>query len=343
MFEQIGLWLTQFTTGYVVRVSSDLAAALAPIALAWLTIYIANYGYAAARGEVPEPFATFTWKMVKIAFILAFALSGLRYQQIVSATANGMQDAMAAVFLRGGFYDQSAPLTVFGALDGVSNRADDLLKQLWQQAGLTRLDLVAAALVFMVGTAIFLIVGTFVTLLSKVVLTFALAIGPIAILCLMFKPTARFFDSWLSVVLSAIVLSWFVFFALGLSLYVVTETFQGIEASAAFTPGASPTGVSAIGAADGFLVVAVLLAIVLYQAPSLAASFTGGATVQTGLQMISNTLMGVRTGAALARPSAADATAASGGSIQRGAGPAYTAGHALASAYQRVAARGAGR
>jgi hypothetical protein len=61
-------------------------------------------------------------------------------------------------------------------------------------------------------------------LLGKLILTFALAIGPLAILCLLFKSTARFFDSWLSFVLSAVVLSWFVFFALGCRCTSRTES-----------------------------------------------------------------------------------------------------------------------
>lgn len=322
MYEQIGLWLNQFTTGYVVRVSGDLATALLPVALIWMTVYVALFGYAVLRGEATEDFALFVWNMVRIGVISAIALSAMRYQQIVATTAVGMQDAMATMFLGGGDFNQSAPTTVFQALDAASDRADELLKQLWRQVGISRLDLLVAALIFMLGLMVFLIVGTFVTLLSKVVLTFTLAVGPIAILCLMFKQTARFFDSWLSVLLSAIVLSWFVFFALGFSIYVVTETFSAIDASTAFAPGANPAGVSAITAADGFLIVTVLLAIVLYQAPSLAASFTGGATVQMGVQMLSNVFTGTRSAAALAeRTSALRAGPASGGSIQRSYGP----------------------
>lgn len=322
MYEQIGDWLTQFTTGYIARVSGDLATALIPIALVWVTVYVALYGYAVLRGEADDPLTLFVWNMMRVSLIVTVAISGLHYQQLIASTADGMQNAMAAIFLRGGQFDQSAPITVFQSLNTVSNRADDLVKQLWQQVGLSRLDLLAAALIFMAGTTMFLIVGTFVTLISKIVLTFALAIGPLAILCLLFKQSARFFDSWVSVVLSAIVLAWIVFFALGLSLYVVTECFRDIEFSGAFVPGSNPTGVSAIGAADGFFAVSVLLAVLLYQAPSLAASFTGGATIQMGMQMVSNVFTGTRSAALMSeRLAALRSGPAGGGSIQRSYGP----------------------
>jgi type IV secretion system protein VirB6 len=75
----------------------------------------------------------------------------------------------------------------------------------------------------------------------------------------------------------------------------------------------------------------VLMAIVCFQAPSLAAGLTGGAVVQQGIQMILNVLMvsGLRSAAA-ARSGAAAATA--GGVIQAGTGLPYAAGRTTATA-----------
>ena len=81
--------------------------------------------------------------------------------------------------------------------------------------GIWRIDLVIASIFFALGTAIFLVLGAFVALLSKVILAFTLAIGPIAILTLMFRASAKFFDAWLSTVMSAVVLSWFVLLRAG--------------------------------------------------------------------------------------------------------------------------------
>ena len=214
-----------------------------------------------------------------------------------------------------------------------------------------RLDLVLASLLFSLGTTIFLVLGAFVALLGKLILTFALAIGPLAILCLLFKPTARFFDSWLSFVLSAVVLSWFVFFALGMSLYVSDRVVAAIADGSAFVAGV-PGSVGALEAAGTYLAVMCLLAIVLYQAPSLASSLTGGASIQSGTQMVTNSMVAMRAmGAGRAGGSSA---AGGGGSMARGGGAAYVAGRAAGAvgsaggaaangaraAYQRVAQRG---
>jgi type IV secretion system protein VirB6 len=328
VFGQLGSWLTQFTNGYVARVAGNLSTALAVIALLWVTVYIANYGYAVVRGETQEPMSVFGWKMFKLAIILAFVLPGASYMSVVFATADGLQDGMATIFLGGGQYNQSAPTTVFGALDAANNQANDILKDIWRDASMWRLDLVVASVLFSAGTVIFLVLGAFVTLLSKVILTFALAIGPMSILALMFKPTSKFFDAWLSLVLSAVVLSWFVFFALGLSFFVAQELLRGMQASGAFTASGA---VAAVEAAATYLTFMVLLAIVLYQAPHLASQLTGGASIQTGGQMAAaglaaQRLLGGR--GAGASTGTASAGSAGGGSVSRGAGASYYAGRA---------------
>jgi type IV secretion system protein VirB6 len=329
MFAQLGVWLSQFLNGYVARVSGDLSTALVGIATAWLTVYIANYGYAVVRGEVQEPLSVFGWKMVKMAFILGIALSGGRYMDIVFSTANGLQDSMATVFLRGGPYNQSAPTTVFGALDTANNTANDILKDLWRDAGITRLDLVMASVTFSLGTIIFLLFGAFVTLLSKVILCFALAIGPMAVLALMFKPTSKYFDAWTGLVLSAVVLAWFVFFALGLSFFVAQNILDSLRLSGAFTAGGV---VSAIEGAATYLTFMVMLAVVLYQAPHLASQLTGGASIQTGGQMAAAGLAVQRLlgGAGKSPPvgGGGPGAGAGGGSVNRGPGLAYQAGSA---------------
>lgn len=328
MFAQLGIWLTTFTSGYVAKVVGNLSAALTVIALIWLTVYIVNYGYAVVRGEVQEPISVFGWKMVKMAFILGIALSGALYMSVVFSTADGLQDSMATVFLAGPDFDDAAPTTVFGALDAANNRGNDLLKEIWKDAGVLRLDLVIASVMFSLGTVVFLLFGTFVTLLSKVILTFALAVGPMAILALMFKPTSKFFDAWLSLVMSAVVLSWFVFFALGLSFYVVDQLLTGMKASGTFTAAGL---VYALEAAATYLTFMLMLAVVLYQAPHLASQLTGGASIQTGGQMAAaglaaNRLLGSGAGAARA---AGGAAGAGGGAVSRGAGAAYYAGRGV--------------
>ena len=346
MFARLETWFNAFFLGYAARVSGDLAVGLVPVALALVTVYVAVYGLAVMRGEATEPVGTFAWKMVKVGAILSFALPGLYYSGNVAAAATGLQDGLATLFVAP---RAVAAATAFGALDLANTAANEQLALLWKDAGMFRLDLVLASLLFSLGTTIFLVLGAFVALLGKLILTFALAIGPLAILCLLFKPTARFFDSWLSFVLSAVILSWFVFFALGMSLYVSDRVVAAIADGSAFVAGV-PGSVGALEAAGTYLAVMCLLAIVLYQSPSLASSLTGGASIQSGAQMVTNSMVAMRAMGG-GRSAAGGSSAGGGGSMGRGGGAAYVAGRAVGSAggaaasgaraaYQRVAQRG---
>ena len=346
MFAKLEAWFNTFFLGYAARVSGDLATGLVPVALALVTIYIGVYGLAVMRGEASEPVGTFAWKMVKVGAILSFALPGLYYSGNVVAWATGLQDGLATLFVAP---RAAAATTAFGALDLANTAANEQLGLLWKDAGMFRLDLVLASLLFSLGTTIFLVLGAFAGLLGKLILTFALAIGPLAILCLLFKSTARFFDSWLSFVLSAVVLSWFVFFALGMSLYISEKVVFAIADGSAFVAGV-PGSVGALEAAGTYLAVMCLLAIVLYQSPSLASSLTGGASIQSGAQMVTNSMVAMRAMGG-GRSAAGGSSAGGGGSMGRGGGAAYVAGRAVGSAggaaasgaraaYQRVAQRG---
>lgn len=349
MFARLEAWFNTFFLGYAARVSGDLAIGLVPVALLLVTVYVAVYGLAVMRGEASEPVGTFAWKMVKVGAILSFALPGLYYSGNVVAWATGLQDGLATLFVAP---RAAAATTAFGALDLANTQANEQLALLWKDAGMFRLDLVLASLLFSLGTTIFLVLGAFVGLLGKLILTFALAIGPLAILCLLFKSTARFFDSWLSFVLSAVVLSWFVFFALGMSLYVSDRVVQAISTGSAFVAGV-PGSVGALEAAGTYLAVMCLLGIVLFQAPSLASSLTGGASIQSGTQMVTNSMVAMRAMGG-GRSGGSGASGGSGGSMARGGGAAYVAGRAAGAvgsaggaaanggraAYQRVAQRG---
>lgn len=338
MFDRFDALLAAFVANYAQNIATTLAAGLSVPALALVTAQIVIYGLAVMRGEAQEPMGQFAWTMVRTMAILSFAIGGLTYTQWVIPAANQAQDNMAALFVRG----LPAGTTAFGALDVANNQANDLLKLLWRDASMLRLDLVLASVLFSAGTAAFLLVGLAVTFVARILLIFALAVGPLFILALLFRATQRFFDSWLSMLLSAVVMSWFVFFALGLSLNVAGRVVQVINASGAFVSGALD-GVNAIEAAGTYLAVMAALAFVLYQAPRLAAALTGGPAVQSGIALAAGYIGGARSGHPSHSHARTDARTETGGAISRipGAyGAGQLAGAAARHAYQRIASRG---
>ncbi len=321
MFTWVGNQFDVVLSTYVLGVVTALMAAIAPIALTCLTLWVALYGWAVLRNEVPETVPSFLWKVTKIGLVFAFALQSAFYISNVADTANGLATGVATTFLPA----MSNPMTVaspYALLDLFNDQASLLVLDLLKDAGITRLDLLLAAVVCSIGNVGFLCIALFVVTLSKVFLTFVIAIGPLFLLCLAWRPTARFFDSWLSMLLNAVVLTWFAFFALGLSAYMGQSLVLAVQAQGGFN---GPT-FNVVSESLRYCVVMILMAIICFQAPSLASALTGGAAIQQGIQMIQNAVMVNSLHSAASRPSALGSAA--GGVIRHGEGLPHAAGRA---------------
>jgi type IV secretion system protein VirB6 len=325
MFTWLGSKITTILGTYVLGVVSSLMTALAPVALSVMTLWVILYGWAVVRNAVSESVPSFVWKVVKIGLVLAFALQSAFYVSNVSDAATSLAVGVATTFVPAGS-PSTTVTSPYQLLDEFNDKASQQVGDIMAEAGITRLDLVLAAIVFSFGSVAFLCIAVFVVTLSTVFLTFIIAIGPIFVFCLAWKPTQRFFDSWLSMLLNAVVLTWFAFFALGLSTYLGREIFEGIHGAGGFLG----TRINALGESLRYCVLMLVMAIICFQAPSLASALTGGAAVQQGVQMIQSALMvsGLRS----RHSSSSAGPTASGGVIRAGAGLPYAAGVASGSA-----------
>jgi type IV secretion system protein VirB6 len=322
MFTWVGSQLDGVLNNYVLGVVSSLMSGIAPIALTTMTLWIMLYGWAILRNETSETLPNFLWHAFKIGLVLAFALQSGFYISNVAETANSLATGVAATFLPP--TANSATLTTpYAILDDFNDKASQLVLDFLRDAGITRLDLVLAAVVTSFGNVAFLCIALFVVTLAKVFLTFVVAVGPLFILCLAWRPTARFFDSWLSMVLNAVVLTWFVFFSLGISAYMGQTLVDVIQSQGGFH---GPT-FNVVSESLKYCIVMVLMAIICFQAPSLASALTGGTAVQQGVQMVQNAVR-ISNMHALSRGRALAAGGGSGGVARAGVGLSYAAGNA---------------
>ena len=326
MFAWLGSQFDAVLNSYVVSVVSSLMAGIAPIALTTMSLWIALYGWAVLRNEVAETIPAFLWRTFKIGLVLAIALQSGFYISTVSDSANALATGVASTFLPA-VANPRVITTPYAILDAFNDKASQLVLDLLKEAGITRLDLVFAAVVTAFGNVVFLCIALFVVTLAKVFLTFAISVGPVFILCLAWRPTARFFDSWLSMVLNAIVLTWFAFFALGLSAHVGDALTQTIQDQGGFL---GPT-FNVVGESLKYCVVMILMAIICFQAPSLASALTGGTAIQQGVQMVQNAIR-VSSMRSLSRGRGAGAAGAAGGVARAGVGLPYAAGQVTGAA-----------
>ncbi len=327
MFTWLGTKLTAILSTYVLGVVSALMAAITPIALTAMTLWVILYGWAVLRNEVSETVPSFVWKVTKIGLVLVFALQSSFYITNVSDAATSLATGVATTFL-----PSSAPATSitspYALLDQFNDNASKQVSDIMVDAGITRLDLFLAAAIFSIGSVAFLCIALFVVTLSTVFMTFIIAVGPIFVFCLAWKPTQRFFDSWLSMLLNAVVLTWFAFFALGLSAFLGDQMFIAIQTSGGFLG----STLNVLGEATRYCVLMIVMAIICFQAPSLASALTGGAAVQQGIQMVQNAMMVAGLRASRSGGSSAAAAATAGGVVRAGAGLPYAAGQATRSA-----------
>jgi type IV secretion system protein VirB6 len=333
MFTWVGTQFDSVLNTYVIGVVSALIAGIKPIALTAMTLWVGLYGWAVLRNEVAEPLSVFMWKVFKIGLVLAIALQSGFYISTVADTANALATGVASTFLP--TVANSATITTpYAILDAFNDKASQLVLDLLKDAGITRLDLVFAAVVTAIGNVIFLCIALFVITLAKVFLTFVIAVGPLFVLCLAWRPTARFFDSWLSMVLNAVVLTWFAFFALGLSAFMGDALVQAIQDRGGFLG----SSFNVVGESLRYCIVMILMAIICFQAPSLASALTGGAAIQQGIQMAQSAMIagGLRSGSG----GRGAAPGAAGGVIKAGAGLPHAAGFATGAAGAATVASG---
>jgi len=319
MYSWIGSRFDMVLSGYVLQVVPELMRVLAPLIFTALTLWVLIYGWAVLRNEVPETVPTLLWKITKIMLIVSLATQSSLYVDTVSETANALSMGVASTFIPAGM-DPAVATTPYQLLDMFSDEANRQISDIMMEAGITRTDLLLAALVFSFGSVIFTCVALFVITLAKVILTFVVAIGPLFILCLAWQPTQRFFDAWLSMLLNAVVLAWIAYFSLGLSLFMGNSVFEAVRAGGGFLG----ENFNVLGESLRYCVLMLMMGIVCFQAPGFAAALTGGAVVQQGVQMLQSAM--IASGARSASSFGKNDPSTAGGAISRGPGASYQAG-----------------
>lgn len=319
MFTWIGARLDFILESYVLDVVTALMRAIAPIALTGITLWTLIYGWAVIRNEVPDTLPTLVWKVTKITFILLFATQISIYMDSVAETANQLSMGVANTFIPARAA-AAAATSPYQLLDQFSDEASRQVSDIMMQAGITRTDLLLAALLFSFGSVLFTGIALFVVTLAKVISCFVIAIGPLFILCLAWRPTQRFFDSWLSMLLNSAVLAWIAFFSLGISTFLGNSIFGAINAGGGFLG----DNFNVLGESLRYCVLMIMMAIICFQAPSFAAALTGGAVVQQGVQMLQSAM--IASGARSASSFEKNDASSIGGAISRGTGASYQAG-----------------
>lgn len=257
---------------FVVQTSAALSLGLTPLVVAGLSIWFTLYGMAVMRGEVNDPVMGFVKQATKISFICAFALGTGIFQDMIVGSVYGFLDGLTQIVSPGN------STSIFVALDQYDKKATEQALVIMGH-GMTKLPMggwldIAAGFLLQFANAVLMILCGGFAVVAKVALSLVLALGPLFIACLAFGPVARLFESWLSTVLSKVLLGVYLAAVLTFALVISSDYMDRMIAN---------TGnVNAISDAFGFVIINGVLLVVAYQLPQLAAGLTGGISVSGG-------------------------------------------------------------
>lgn len=257
-------------TGYVTAKSAAVAAAIAPVALTGVTIYVLLMGFAIMRGEAHDSLHTFLWRSFKIAFVAGLALSAGEFQGSVVRMVEGIQGGLTTAL-------SGAP-TIGALIDNLAQPYSDLGDALWTRAipagllSLPSFSLIFAAALVALAQFFMFIIALGMYLLAKVALALVLAVGPVFILCAMFPATQRYAESWIGQALNFVLLN----VLIAASIAMLTQ-FASDFARAML--GAVDT-VNILRDTISLLLVTGALGVVLLNLERIASALAGGVSIQ---------------------------------------------------------------
>ena len=240
---------------YAAEKSSAIMAIISPAVAAGMGIFIMLQGYRHMMGQVEQPFTAFIDTVVKMVAIVGVALTAGTYNELVIPTFQDSPAALAAA-MSGATGGATLTGSIGASLDQAFFDCYEITKSFWNRPG-WNID------GYIIG---------FLVVLSKIASALLLAIGPVFIAGLLFDKTKGFFGSYLSALFNN---GWIIVLAVGANSLILSMFWN------------AASDVNALGSAAEFLDVLTMLFaggigfLVLWQVPSLAASLSGGVSMDT--------------------------------------------------------------
>ena len=268
--------------------AGNVAAAFTPVATTLMCLYLVFWGFTVMRGMASETVLEGAVRLVKMAFIVAFAINVGIYNSYLASLLWAAPDALASV-VAGGSGESSMHF-----LDSLALQFFELAQSFTDSAyadsgltGLPDLSLWAAGWAVLAGGLLMTGYAAFLFVLAKIALSILLGIGAIFILMTLFDATKHFFMVWIGQCLNYVFLVLLTASSVRLVMTIISSYLD-----AALSHASDPAIIHALPAI-AFSLIGIL---VMVQLPSVAAALGGGAAL--GTQNAAGRLY-AKTGAAL--------------------------------------------
>jgi len=274
--------------GFYLAAAGRVAAAAVNPFRAMVTIYIVLWGLAFWRGLINEPLSDGVARLFRVVLIGTVALGAGIYGARIASFLYNTPAQLASVVMGGAV----APENV---MDASISKGNDI--------ALAFMDLVSAfdvsgsiaaivsALIVWLFTAVLVLYGTALVLLSKVILGLVIALGPLFFALLLFDSTKRFFEGWLGQALNYL-------FVYALVVATINIMFALWAPQLQYALDNNAAGFKAL---LPMIIVGGASFVILMQVPALASGLAGGVQLGT-LGAVGWTFNKARGAVGMARP-----------------------------------------
>lgn len=265
--------------------SSAMIGLLGPLAASLFAIYVLLWGAALAAGQISEPFTDFVKRVVRIAIIVALAMTAGVYQNMVSDTLSKAPMEIAGKMSFGGAPKVDDADSMATLLDGLLAKGMEVAKQPWEKGkelnSMSMVGISAEGLVLEVMAIVLMLICVFAVAVAAglmfvayMALAILLAIGPLFILFAIFPATQRWAEAWLGQAVNYGMVFILISLASGLLFDILSRYYDTLVASGFTDAGQVVWGtLKAVALAIG--VIGVML-----QTNSIASGLAGGAAIQ---------------------------------------------------------------
>ena len=253
---------------YVVDTSTSLVDKITPIFTSMLIVWVAIWGIMMMMGKTENTLQEAFFKILRVGFILTLGLSVGTYNAVIVDFIFGWPEEILAWIIG------NTSGSIVGTIDTLFSTLAEIAKAAWEKGGVFNGNVGYYLIALVIGGfgVLIAVLLAFLILLSKIVLSILLAIGPIFIVLLLFNTTQKFFESWMAALLNyGFLLLLSVLVAL-LVVSIVNTMIAGFGA---------PDSLATLYGAMKVSVLLLLSILVLRQTPQLAANLGGGIAIQT--------------------------------------------------------------
>lgn len=255
-------------TGFYLDAAARMAAAAVTPFRTLVTVYVFLWGLAIWRGLINEPLSDGIMRILRVVLIGTIGLGMGVYGPRIADFLYNSPGELAAVMAGGAV----TPQTV---MDQALSTGDDIAGAFMSLVSLSSpgasFAAILSALIVWLFTAVVVLYGAALVILSKVILGIVIGLGPLFIAMLLFDSTKKFFEGWLGQALNYM-------FIFALVVAAINIMFALWQPTLAYALANNAAGFSAL---IPMIIVGGASFIVLMQVPALASGLAGGVQLGT--------------------------------------------------------------